>query len=89
MANGKADSADFVVRLEGLQLKPDAKERIASHIHAAVMRELAGVDTHGALVFIPRREWLGLWLRTHAAIPQGEQTVNTAFPQGSGPFRGG
>ena len=58
---------DFVVRLEGLELDEQARNRISAAIQAAAMAELGRVDGghQGGLVALPS-EWLGMWLRSAA-----------------------
>lgn len=68
MANG-AGKNDFIVRLDGLKLDEAAKARLAGRIQGAVLREIAGIDTGGDLyAFVPHKEWIGLWVRMHAAM---------------------
>ncbi|HEX7176004.1 MAG TPA: hypothetical protein VF240_12155 [Pyrinomonadaceae bacterium] len=38
---------EFIVKLDGLDLSTDAEDRIAAAIRAAVMQELAKIDTGG------------------------------------------
>jgi len=39
---------DFILRLSGIELPDDVKERIAAELRATLMRELARTDTGGA-----------------------------------------
>ena len=39
---------DFILRLSGIELPADVKERIAAELRATLMRELAKTDTGGA-----------------------------------------
>jgi hypothetical protein len=59
--------ADLIVRLEGLKLSKEAEANINREVQAIVLRELAKIDL-GAdyTVRIPRKEWLGIWIRNHA-----------------------
>ena len=38
---------EFIVKLDGLDLSADVEDRIAAAIRAAVMQELAKIDTGG------------------------------------------
>ena len=63
--------ADFIVRLDGLGLSDDARSRIAAALQAATLAELGRLDLGhqtGAAAFIPRKEWLGFWLRSMVEI---------------------
>ncbi|NUO64669.1 MAG: hypothetical protein HOQ11_01570 [Gemmatimonadaceae bacterium] len=63
MANGSGGS-DFIVHVEGVKLDDAVRARLAGRIQAAVLKELAGIDTGGDLhARIPHRDWWGLWLR--------------------------
>jgi hypothetical protein len=63
------ESGDFIVKVDGLQIPPEVRQQIAIEIQGVVLRHLAGVDFKGDLgVHIPRREWLGLWLRSQKTI---------------------
>jgi hypothetical protein len=64
-------SSDFVVRLDGLNLDDGARDRIASALQASVLAELGRLDLGhktGGLAYFPRKEWLGIWLRSIADI---------------------
>ena len=39
---------DFILRLSGIELPDDVKERIAGELRATLMREIAKTDTGGA-----------------------------------------
>jgi hypothetical protein len=39
---------DFILRLSGIELPDDVKERIAAELRATLMRELAKTDTGGS-----------------------------------------
>ena len=66
MANGSAGS-DFIVHVEGVKLDEAVRARLAGRIQAAVLKEIATIDTGGdMLARIPHREWWGLWLRREA-----------------------
>lgn len=57
----EAGTSDFIVRIEGLSLSKDVRNRLAGEMQAVVLRELAKLDTAGDLVAqLPRKEWLGL-----------------------------
>lgn len=58
---------DLIVRLDGLKLTKEAEAAINREVQATVLRELAKYDT-GAdyTVRIPRKEWLGIWIRNKA-----------------------
>jgi len=65
--------ADFIVRLDGLQLDEASRNRIAGAIQAAALAELGRLDLAGAkpgLAYIPLK-WLGMWLRPAATLPEG------------------
>ncbi len=66
MATTKQGS-EFIVKLDGLKLSPAAETRINKEIQAAVLREIAQIDTGGDLTIRRSlKEWLGLWLRNRA-----------------------
>jgi hypothetical protein len=70
-----AKSNDFIVRLDGLQLDAATRHRIAAAIQATALAELGRLDIAGStpgshLVFFPK-EWLGIWIRDLANLPQG------------------
>jgi hypothetical protein len=70
--------SDFVVRLDGLDLSESAKNHIAAALQASVVAELGRLDlAHKAsgLAYFPRKEWLGLWLRSVVDIrdPRGQE----------------
>ncbi len=59
--------ADLIVRLEGLKLSKEAEANINREVQAIVLRELAKVDLGvDYTVRIPRKEWLGIWIRNKA-----------------------
>jgi hypothetical protein len=63
--------ADFVVRLEGLNLSTEAKAAISREIQSVALRELAKVDTGGDFsARIIRGELQGIYVR---------KPVNTVF----------
>src|SRR5262249_35571487 len=67
------NSADFIVRLDGLHLDEAARNRIAGAVQSAVMAELGNLDlTAGqpkpGLAYIPLK-WRGIWLRH--SLPEG------------------
>lgn len=69
----EANSADFIVRLEGLHLDEAARNRVAGAVQAAVMAELGKLDlTAGrpkpAFAYLPLK-WRGIWLRER--LPEG------------------
>jgi hypothetical protein len=71
----QGNSADFIVRLDGLRLDEAARSRIAGAVQAAVMAELGRLDfTAGkstpALAYIPLK-WRGIWLREIQKLPEG------------------
>jgi hypothetical protein len=54
--------SEFIIKLNGIKLPPDAEARIEKAIRGAVMHELARTDLKGdTMALIPKR-WLGLWL---------------------------
>lgn len=62
--------ADFIVKLEGVELKDDVRAALAREIQALTLRELAKLDLHPDYsVRIPRREWLGIWIE-QARLPK-------------------
>ncbi len=61
----KLEGSEFVVKLDGIKLPPAVESQIAKEIQATVMREIARIDLKGDLVArIPRKEWLGIWIRS-------------------------
>ena len=48
MPTKKETGTDFILRLSGIELPDDVKERIAAELRATLMRELAKTDTGGA-----------------------------------------
>jgi hypothetical protein len=71
----KENSADFVVRLDGLRLDDAARSRLAGAVQAAVMAELGKLDLTGGrpvptLAYLPLK-WRGIWLRDIEKLPEG------------------
>jgi hypothetical protein len=63
---------DFIVRFEGAELTDKIRSQIAGEIQAVVLREVAKLDLKGDLhAHIPRREWMGLWLRNQPLEKSG------------------
>ena len=63
--------SDFVVRLDGLELDERTRDRIAAALQSAVVAELGRLDLaqkNPGVAYIPRKEWLGIWLRSIADI---------------------
>ncbi len=59
--------ADLIVRLDGLKLSKEVEASINREVQAVVLRELAKLDVGtDYTVRIPRKEWLGIWIRNHA-----------------------
>jgi hypothetical protein len=60
--------ADFIVRIDGLKLSKEAEASINREIQAAVLREVAKIDTGGDFsARIPNRlRWRGIYLRNKA-----------------------
>ncbi len=56
--------SEFIVKLNGIKLPPEAEARIAAEIQTAVMRGLASSDfrTVGLTFSIPDPGWLGYWV---------------------------
>jgi hypothetical protein len=55
-------NTEFVVRLEGIDLPKDQRDRINKALQRALVHELADVDLGGqAAIRIPR-EWYGIWI---------------------------
>ena len=62
--------ADLIVRLDGLKLSKEAQAAINREVQATVLREIAKYDNgEDYSVRIPRKEWLGIWIRTRAFDP--------------------
>lgn len=62
--------ADLIVRLDGLKLSKDVEAAINREIQATVLRELARYDAgQDFTIRIPRKEWLGIWIRNKAFEP--------------------
>jgi hypothetical protein len=77
------DSGDFIVKVDGLQIPPEVRQRIATEIQGVVLRNLAGLDLHGDVgAHFPRKEWLGLWLRSEKAL--GETAFQVTKAGGAG-----
>ena len=70
--------ADLIVRLEGLKLTKEAEANINREVQAIVLRELAKVDLGiDYTVRIPRKEWLGIWIRNKAfEVPNVKLQIN-------------
>jgi hypothetical protein len=72
MANLKDNG--FHVRLDGIKLSEDARNRIQAGIQEVLLRELAGYfpdpenDTSvgNGLIIIPPKYWRGIWFRSLA-----------------------
>lgn len=78
------ESGDFIVKMDGIQLPTDVRQQIATEIQAVVLRHLAGIDLKGDVgVHIPRREWLGLWLRSQKTL--GDAVFQVTKAGGAGP----
>ena len=64
--------SDFVLRVDGLDLDDAARTRIANALQASLLAELGRLDLAprpgSAVAFFPRKEWLGIWLRSLAQI---------------------
>ncbi len=59
--------ADLIIRLEGLKLSKEAEAAINEEVQATVLRAIARYDTGADFtVRIPRKEWLGIWIRNKA-----------------------
>jgi hypothetical protein len=59
--------ADLIVRLDGLKLTKEAEATINREVQSVVLRELAKLDIReDYTVRIPRKEWLGIWIRNKA-----------------------
>ena len=58
---------DLIVRLDGLKISKEAEANINREVQAVVLRELARLDIReDYTVRIPRKEWLGIWIRNKA-----------------------
>lgn len=54
---------EFRVVVEGVALPKEATQRINTAIQRAAASEIAGLDLRGDLhAFMPKREWLGIWI---------------------------
>jgi hypothetical protein len=59
--------ADLIIRLEGLKLSKEAEASINREVQATILREIAKYDTGADFTTrIPRKEWLGIWIRNRA-----------------------
>lgn len=59
--------ADFVVHIDGLKLSKETEASINREIQAAVLREIAKIDTGGDFsARIPRGELQGIYIRNKA-----------------------
>ncbi|HEX9962573.1 MAG TPA: hypothetical protein VGB00_16690 [Pyrinomonadaceae bacterium] len=66
--------ADFIVRIDGLKLSKEAEASISREIQAAVLRQVATIDTGGDFsARIPDKQripdklrWRGIYLRNKA-----------------------
>ncbi len=58
---------DLIVRLDGLKLTKEAEAAINREVQATVLREIAKFDLGGDFTSrIPRKEWLGIWIKNKA-----------------------
>ena len=70
---------DFIVKLDGIKLPAASQKQISEEIQSIVLRELAKIDTGGDFSsHIPRKEWLGIWIRTHPVDAGGILQVKEA-----------
>jgi len=70
--------ADLIVRIDGLKLSKEAQAAINREVQATVLREIAKYDNgEDYSVRIPRKEWLGIWIRNKAfEVPNVNLKVN-------------
>jgi hypothetical protein len=58
---------DLIVRLDGLKISKEAEASINREVQSTVLREIAKLDLGGDFTSrIPRKEWLGIWIRNKA-----------------------
>jgi hypothetical protein len=68
-----AEGAEFIVKLEGVQLPAEARTALAKEIQGLTLRELAKINLDTGVGFrIPRKDWLGIWIERFG---QGEIPV--------------
>lgn len=61
---------DFIVKFDGIRLSKEQEATINREIHTTVLRELAKIDLGADFTArIPRKEWLGIWIRVKAFDP--------------------
>lgn len=62
--------ADLIIRIDGLKLTKEVQAAINREVQATVLREIARYDNGiDYSVRIPRKEWLGIWIRNKAFDP--------------------
>ena len=61
----------FTVDLTELKMSPEIARQFENSIHAATLDTLARLDLQGDItVRIPRKEWLGIWIKGHVMGPK-------------------
>ena len=69
--------ADLIVRLEGLKISKEAEAAINREVQATVLREIAKLDLGVDFTSrIPRKEWLGIWIKNKAFDANVKLQVN-------------
>lgn len=62
--------SEFIVKLDGIKLSKSVEAAISREIQSVVLRHVAEIDLAGDFTArIPRKEWLGIWLRNRAFDP--------------------
>lgn len=60
---GRHEGSEFILKLSGIKLPPEAEKRIAAELQSTLLRELAHTDLKAGLaVRIPNRDWFGIWI---------------------------
>ena len=68
---------DLIVRLDGLKLSKEAEASINREVQATVLREIAKYDFGADFTArIPRKEWLGIWIKNKAIEGNFKLQVN-------------
>lgn len=55
-------NTEFLLRLEGIELPADHKNRINKALQRALVNELADVDLGGQVSIRIPHHWLGIWI---------------------------
>ena len=55
--------SEFILKLNGIKLPPEAERRIASELQGTLIRELGKLDLKAPTqIKIPNKGWLGIWI---------------------------